>query len=176
MSELASTTGEAMRALIDRWRDVALTSAGHQDYTLGDHPVVWWFNLQNASTDQFMAALAAEPRFIVPGRPDESPLVTRFLRPGRPMGARLAADRQVIEAWIAAGAPLPRAEAAPVAQDVSNFRWRKTNAPVASSRTDDIWFLDSQRGWAVNSNGQILFTADGGDSWNQQARFEAWDG
>jgi hypothetical protein len=42
--------------------------------------------------------------------------------------------------------------------DISNFRWVKTNAPPASSRTDDIWFLDENVGWAVNSNGQILKT------------------
>src|ERR1051326_8083085 len=39
--------------------------------------------------------------------------------------------------------------------------WRPTNAPIASSRTDDIWFLDPQCGWAVNSNGQIVHTEDG---------------
>ena len=39
--------------------------------------------------------------------------------------------------------------------------WRTTNAPEASSRTDDIWFLDPTRGWAVNSDGQILKTTDG---------------
>src|SRR5262245_18932185 len=48
------------------------------------------------------------------------------------------------------------------------FQWRRTNAPLASSRTDDIWFLDAQSGWAVNSNGQILHTTDGGDHWNEQ--------
>ena len=48
------------------------------------------------------------------------------------------------------------------------LRWRPTQAPVASSRTDDIWFLDPQVGWAVNSNGQILHTTDGGDSWVEQ--------
>ncbi|MGH4016526.1 MAG: hypothetical protein ACRDSL_21860 [Pseudonocardiaceae bacterium] len=46
--------------------------------------------------------------------------------------------------------------------------WRPTNAPVASSRTDDIWFLDPQRGWAVNSNGQIVHTGDGFATWEQQ--------
>jgi hypothetical protein len=48
------------------------------------------------------------------------------------------------------------------------LRWRPTNAPLASSRTDDIWFLDPTVGWAVNSNGQILRTDDGGDSWAVQ--------
>lgn len=46
--------------------------------------------------------------------------------------------------------------------------WRATNAPVASSRTDDIWFLDPQCGWAVNSNGQIVHTEDGFATWEQQ--------
>lgn len=46
--------------------------------------------------------------------------------------------------------------------------WRKTNAPVSSSRTDDIWFASAQSGWAVNSNGQILKTDDGGNSWIPQ--------
>jgi photosystem II stability/assembly factor-like uncharacterized protein len=46
--------------------------------------------------------------------------------------------------------------------------WRKTNAPLASSRTDDIWFATPDMGWAVNSNGQILKTEDGGNSWVKQ--------
>lgn len=35
--------------------------------------------------------------------------------------------------------------------EVAPLNWRRTNAPVASSRTDDIWFIDSDAGWAVNS-------------------------
>ena len=46
--------------------------------------------------------------------------------------------------------------------------WRKTNAPVSSSRTDDIWFATPDIGWAVNSNGQILRTDDGGNNWTVQ--------
>jgi photosystem II stability/assembly factor-like uncharacterized protein len=46
--------------------------------------------------------------------------------------------------------------------------WRKTNAPVSSSRTDDIWFASPDTGWAVNSNGQILRTDDGGNNWTIQ--------
>jgi len=46
--------------------------------------------------------------------------------------------------------------------------WSRTNAPFASSRTDDIWFADPRRGWAVNSNGHILHTADGGTTWQRQ--------
>jgi photosystem II stability/assembly factor-like uncharacterized protein len=48
------------------------------------------------------------------------------------------------------------------------FQWQRTNAPTASSRTDDIWFHDADRGWAVNSNGHILHTRDGGVTWQRQ--------
>jgi len=48
------------------------------------------------------------------------------------------------------------------------FGWRRTGAPVASARTDDICFLDADRGWAVNSNGQILHTEDGAVTWTRQ--------
>ena len=47
-------------------------------------------------------------------------------------------------------------------------KWHKTNAPRASSRTDDIWFVDARVGWAVNSNGHILKTTDAGASWTRQ--------
>ena len=57
---------------------------------------------------------------------------------------------------------------------ISNLQWWTTNAPPASSRTDDIWFLDSLTGWAVNSNGQILKTDDGGTSWQEQHRSNAY--
>lgn len=50
----------------------------------------------------------------------------------------------------------------------NEWKWRRTNAPVASSRTDDIWFVDEITGWAVNSNGQILKTENGGDNWEEQ--------
>ncbi|HEV3343317.1 MAG TPA: ferritin-like domain-containing protein [Pirellulales bacterium] len=50
----------------------------------------------------------------------------------------------------------------------AQLTWRRTNAPFASSRTDDIWFLDTQVGFAVNSNGHVLKTSDGGNSWVQQ--------
>ncbi len=71
-----------------------------------------------------------------------------------------------IRRWIDDGCPEDEFVAgAAVAQTLG---WRPTNAPVASSRTDDVWFLDPQTGWAVNSNGQIIRTTDGGDSWTIQ--------
>src|SRR5690242_9293516 len=50
----------------------------------------------------------------------------------------------------------------------TTLQWRRTNVPVRSTRTDDIYFLDADRGWAVNSNGQILRTVNGGNQWEIQ--------
>ena len=51
---------------------------------------------------------------------------------------------------------------------ISNYDWVETNSPVASSRTDDIWFFDPQAGWLVNSNGIVASTEDGGDTWKEK--------
>lgn len=72
------------------------------------------------------------------------------------------ADIAFIETWIAEGCLEDET------RPVTGRAWRKTNAPVANSRTDDIWFLDATTGWAVNSDGNILKTSDGGDSWTVQ--------
>ena len=71
-------------------------------------------------------------------------------------------DIAFIQKWIDDGCPEDAVAAAAVPT------WRKTNAPVASSRTDDIWFVDDKTGWAVNSDGNIIHTADGGGSWITQ--------
>jgi photosystem II stability/assembly factor-like uncharacterized protein len=51
----------------------------------------------------------------------------------------------------------------------SEFQWRPTTAPGAR-RYDDIWFLDAETGWTVNSDGHIRHTIDGGASWPLQHR------
>lgn len=55
-----------------------------------------------------------------------------------------------------------------MAEPNATLQWRPTAAPMASSRTDDIWFIDPRIGWAVNSSGQIIKTTDGGASWTEQ--------
>ncbi|MCK5667089.1 MAG: hypothetical protein KAI17_26565, partial [Thiotrichaceae bacterium] len=48
----------------------------------------------------------------------------------------------------------------------TEYRWNLlSNSPVASSRTDDIWFFDELTGWLVNSSGYVCKTEDGGNSW-----------
>lgn len=78
-----------------------------------------------------------------------------------PSGLPPVADEDIafIEKWIDEGCLEDEVET------VAPLKWRKTNAPVASSRTDDIWFVNPQTGWAVNSDGNIVNTTDGGDSW-----------
>jgi photosystem II stability/assembly factor-like uncharacterized protein len=49
----------------------------------------------------------------------------------------------------------------------ANLQWRPTAAPKFR-RHDDIWFVDPQIGWAVNSSGQIIKTTNGGASWTTQ--------
>jgi photosystem II stability/assembly factor-like uncharacterized protein len=83
--------------------------------------------------------------------------------PRMPVGLDPVPDNDIafIERWIDDGCPdgdEPVDEA---------FAWRPTNAPTAQ-RYDDIWFLTPELGWAVNSDGQILHTTDGGTQWTVQ--------
>lgn len=68
-----------------------------------------------------------------------------------------------IEQWIDDGCPEDL-----LVNVAGTLMWRPTNAPLASSRTDDIWFLDPMVGWAVNSNGSILRTTDGFNTFDVQ--------
>ena len=93
----------------------------------------------------------------------------RFRR--MPAGRAALPDDKIalIEKWIDDGCPDDEA-----ANGAPELKWRPTNAPPASSRTDDIWFVDPETGWAVNSNGQILKTEDGGASWEEQFQSGAY--
>ena len=70
-------------------------------------------------------------------------------------------DVAFIQTWIDEGCPEDELE--PVAPLI----WHRTNAPVAR-RHDDLWFLDPLTGWAVNSDGNIIKTTDGGQTWVPQ--------
>lgn len=93
--------------------------------------------------------------------PAPSPEATFNRMPsGRPPVS--ASDIGFVETWINEGCledSLPES---------TTLSWRPTSAPPASSRTDDIWFVTPDVGWAVNSDGKILKTSDGGDSWTVQ--------
>lgn len=135
------------------------------------HRAFW----RGLTRDQFVAKKVLGLGLVVIGNGAESNIVKSFKGeapfdgsdfPRMPVGAPpLPADKiAALQRWIDAGCP----ETAPVPPPPALLAWRPTNAPVASSRTDDIWFIDPQVGWAVNSNGQIVKTTDGGNNWVEQ--------
>lgn len=47
--------------------------------------------------------------------------------------------------------------------------WEKLdNYPLKRGRTDDLFFFNPDRGFVINSQGLLLLTEDGGDSWEQK--------
>ena len=93
-----------------------------------------------------------------------------------------AVDIDLIEQWIDDGCPQGEATKGPGTTPVpgpapgpepgpepeprpGDFTWRPTNAPDAGSRHDDVFFVTPDLGWAVNSDGKILRTDDGGARW-----------
>jgi len=73
-------------------------------------------------------------------------------------------DIAFIQKWIDDGCPQDVVVTPPAA---SQLQWRKTSAPPAQ-RHDDVWFVDPMTGWAVNSDGNIIHTTNGGASWTTQ--------
>ncbi|MGV0809543.1 YCF48-related protein [Mycolicibacterium setense] len=150
-------------------------SIGGPGVGIGSHQAFW----RDISRDEFVAKKVIGKKLIVIGDGANSNLV-RALKGEIPFGSdlpdappeattrRMPAGRQpvpaesiaAIEQWINDGCPEKPA--------VQPAVWRETNAPAATSRTDDIWFIDSQRGWAVNSDGQILHTEDGFATFQEQ--------
>jgi photosystem II stability/assembly factor-like uncharacterized protein len=145
---------------------------------IGVHGTFW----RGLTRDQFVATRVFNVDLVVVGQGADSNLVKALKGeapfgedlPNPPAGARWprmpaglppVSEENIafIEQWIDDGAPDD-----PLAEPEPPLIWRPTNAPPASSRTDDIWFETPDLGWAVNSNGQILATADGGDTWEQQ--------
>ncbi|RZL85274.1 MAG: hypothetical protein EOP32_00420 [Rhodococcus sp. (in: high G+C Gram-positive bacteria)] len=132
------------------------------------------------SRDGFVSKKVFGKPLVVVGASGESNLV-RALKGEAPFGADLpdppvdasfnrmpsgrapvpAMSVAFIEQWIDDGCP-------DVDDPGAELNWQATNAPAASSRTDDIWFIDEERGWAVNSNGQILHSEDGFSTWEEQ--------
>lgn len=52
--------------------------------------------------------------------------------------------------------------------------WESLNSyPIQSGRTDDIFFISPQIGWAVNSTGALSKTNNGGENWAVQFRKES---
>ncbi len=110
----------------------------------------------------------------------EPPTDARFSRMPTGMPPVPDADIDFIKQWIDAGCPAgddadgqdtdaePQPDTNPDSQPADGFSWRRTSAPDAGARHDDVFFLTPELGWAVNSDGKILHTEDGGASWAVQ--------
>ncbi|HEY4004121.1 MAG TPA: YCF48-related protein [Pseudonocardia sp.] len=159
-----------------RVREILDEAIGGPDATIGAHGPFW----RGLTRDQFVAKKVIGKPLLAVGDGAASNIVRAF-KGEAPFGADLdpptegasfsrmpaglppvpAGSIAFVQQWIDDGCPDDvEPESTPV--------WRPTNAPVASSRTDDIWFVDPLRGWAVNSNGQILHTTDGFASYQEQ--------
>lgn len=150
------------------------SAIGGPGANIGRHGAFW----RGLTLDQFVAKRVFGVDLVEVGQGAASNLVKAlkgeepFNRnpPDPPPGARFprmpaagfdpvpAEDIAVIERWIDDGCP----EGSPP------LAWRPTNAEPAAFRYDDVWFRNPQLGWAVNSNGQILRTTDGGAAWEEQ--------
>ncbi len=161
---------------------------GGPDVNIGVHGAFW----RGLTRDQFVARKVFGLPLVAIGNGAGSNIV-KALRGETPFGVDLdppapnaqfsrmpaglapvaPADIDFIKTWIDDGCPAtdqpesPTEPTGPVAGPGA-LQWMPTNAPVASSRTDDIWFIDRQTGWAVNSNGQIVKTTDGFDTFTEQ--------
>lgn len=156
---------------------------GGPDVSIGVHGTFW----RSMTRDQFVAKKVFGRELLKLNTGAESNLV-KALKGESPFGAdlpdppldsefsrmpagldRVPVDRiAFIEQWIDEGCLEDEFVPAVAGPGVAELKWRPTNAPVASSRTDDIWFLNPSEGWAVNSNGQIVHTTDGGETWLPQ--------
>jgi photosystem II stability/assembly factor-like uncharacterized protein len=150
-------------------REILDAAIGGPDVEIGVHKAFW----RGLTREQFVTKKVVGRPLLVVGDGAASNLV-RSLKGEAPFGADLEVPPDgaifsrmpagmapvapesiaLIQQWIDDGCP---DDVEPPARPV----WRATNAPVASSRTDDIWFADPLHGWAVNSNGQIVHTTDG---------------
>jgi photosystem II stability/assembly factor-like uncharacterized protein len=152
------------------------TAIGGPDAAIGLHGPFW----RGLDRERFVATKVFGRPLLVLGDGAGSNLV-RALEGDAPFGADLeeppegatfnrmpsgmapvpAESIAFVQQWIDDGCP-------PDVEPPARPMWRPTNAPVASSRTDDIWFLDPLQGWAVNGNGQIVHTTDGFATFEEQ--------
>lgn len=158
----------------ERVQQILDESIGGPTAQIGVHGAFW----RGKTRDEFVALVVRNRQLLVGGDGAGSNLL-KALKGETPFGADLEnpptgatlsrmpagfdpvspESIAFIQKWIDEGCPEdPFIPATPV------MSWRPTNAPIASSRTDDIWFLDPKVGWAVNSDGTIIHTTDGFNS------------
>jgi photosystem II stability/assembly factor-like uncharacterized protein len=161
----------------ERVQQILDESIGGPDAQIGVHGAFW----RGTTRAEFIAMQVRNRQLLIIGDGAGSNLV-KALKGEAPFGADLEEPPPgatlsrmpagfdpvtpehiaFIQQWIDDGCPEDLFMPAPT------LRWRPTNAPVASSRTDDIWFLNPMVGWAVNSNGSIVHTTDGFNTFEVQ--------
>lgn len=162
----------------ERVQQILDEAIGGPTATIGSHGTFW----RGKTRDQFVALVVRNRQLLIVDNGADSNLV-KALKGEAPFGADLEnpppgatlsrmpegfepvspESIAFIQQWIDDGCPEET-----FVPSVAPLTWRRTNAPMASSRTDDIWFLDAKVGWAVNSNGSIVHTTDGFDTFTTQ--------
>jgi len=160
----------------ERVQQILDDSIGGPAADIGIHGAFW----RGKTRDEFVALIVRSRQLLIVGNGAGSNLV-KSLKGEAPFGADLGTpgaslsrmpagmepvsseNIDFIHTWIDDGCPEDLFVPVP-----TTMSWRSTNAPPASSRTDDIWFLDPKVGWAANSNGSIIHTTDGFDSFEVQ--------
>jgi photosystem II stability/assembly factor-like uncharacterized protein len=171
--------------------DILDAAIGGPDVNIAMHRAFW----RGLSRDEFVAKKVLGLDLLVVGDGAASNLV-KALRGEAPFGADLpdppagaqfsrmpsgrppvpVADVDFIQQWIDDGCPAgddsgepgPQPEPETKPEPAGGFTWRRTSAPDAGSRHDDVFFLTPELGWVVNSDGKILRTDDGGTTWEVQ--------
>jgi photosystem II stability/assembly factor-like uncharacterized protein len=153
------------------------SAIGGPQANIGAHGAFW----RNLTRDQFIALKVFKLDLLILRSSANSNLIKALkglapfdgsVYPQMPFGFPPVADGDIafIAQWIDDGCPddqMPTLTR--TAGQFAGFQWHSTKAPIASSRTDDVWFVDAQVGWAVNSSGNIIHTTDGGESpWTTQ--------
>lgn len=83
--------------------------------------------------------------------------------PRMPVGGEVPPEEiAFIERWIDEGCLEDPLEP----DSTVELTWRPISEELAESRYDDIWFLNPELGWAVNSEAKVLKTENGGITWS----------
>ncbi|MEZ6141572.1 MAG: YCF48-related protein [Zavarzinella sp.] len=158
-----------------RVQEILDTAVGGPSAPAGPHSAFW----RGITRDEFVAKKIFGLELITVGSGAGSILI-KALKGETPFGADTGNDEADYNRMPSGRDPVPNEDITFIQQwidegcledpyvAVAPLAWRTTNAPVASARTDDIWFSDPLTGWAVNSDGTIVNTIDGGVSWNIQ--------
>jgi photosystem II stability/assembly factor-like uncharacterized protein len=159
----------------ERVRQILDDSIGGPSASIGRHGPFW----RNRTRDDFVAHAVFGLPLVTVGQGSASNLV-KALRGENPFGKDIGTPGASIRRMPAGRPPVPAEQIAFIERWIDEGcledeivpMWRATNAPLADQdggkRYDDLWFVTADTGWAVNSDGKILRTDDGGTTWAEQ--------